>query len=101
MPQLHITRHIQHEVHSWGYKDSKPNPNWEAEACGKNQQSSNFGADEHSSEEWCTEEEDEECAWAPGSTTGRQGSDLMAAKQARQRQLEMGSSFVVTRVLLS
>lgn len=30
------------------------------------------------------EEEDEECAWAPGSPTGRQGSDLMAAKRARQ-----------------
>jgi len=30
------------------------------------------------------EEEDEECAWAPGSPTGRQGSDLMSAKQNRQ-----------------
>jgi len=32
------------------------------------------------------EEEDEECAWAPNSPTGRQGSDLMAAKKARQQQ---------------
>jgi len=31
------------------------------------------------------EEEDEECAHAPGSPTGRQGTDLMAAKQARQQ----------------
>jgi len=31
------------------------------------------------------EECDEECAWAPGSPTGRQGSDLVAAKKARQR----------------
>merc|ERR1711865_1161306 len=30
------------------------------------------------------EEEDEECAWSPGSKTGRQGTDLMAAKAARQ-----------------
>jgi len=32
------------------------------------------------------EEEDEECAWAPGSPTGRQGSDLMARKAAQQAQ---------------
>jgi len=37
-----------------------------------------------SSEEFREEEEDEECAWAPGSPTGRQGTDLMAAKAARQ-----------------
>ena len=30
------------------------------------------------------DEEDEECMWAPGSPTGRQGTDLMAAKRARQ-----------------
>ena len=29
------------------------------------------------------EESDEECAWSPGSATGRQGSDLVAAKNAR------------------
>jgi len=33
------------------------------------------------------DEEDEECAWAPGSPTGRQGSDLMAAKLARQQRV--------------
>ena len=30
------------------------------------------------------EDEDEESAWAPGSPTGRQGTDLMAAKKARR-----------------
>ena len=30
------------------------------------------------------EEGEEECVWAPGSPTGRQGSDLMAAKKAMQ-----------------
>jgi len=29
-------------------------------------------------------EEEEPCAWAPGSPTGKQGSDLMAAKRARR-----------------
>ena len=41
------------------------------------------GMDGDSEASW-QEEEDEECAWAPNSTTGRQGSDLMAAKRARQ-----------------
>lgn len=36
------------------------------------------------------EESDEECAWAPGSPTGRQGSDLMAAKAARQSASRLG-----------
>jgi len=30
------------------------------------------------------EEEDEECAWSPGSSTGRQGTDLINSKRARQ-----------------
>ena len=34
------------------------------------------------------EEGDEECAWCPGSPTGRQGSDLMARKAARQAERE-------------
>ena len=38
--------------------------------------------------EWEPEEDDEECAFAPGSPTGRQGTDLMAAKKARQMQRE-------------
>jgi len=33
------------------------------------------------------EEEDEECAWCPGSPTGRQGSDLFRRKQMRQSDL--------------
>ena len=36
------------------------------------------------------EEGDEECAYAPGSPTGRQGTDLMAAKRARQRVTRHG-----------
>jgi len=37
------------------------------------------------------EEGDEECAWVTGSPTGRQGSDLMAAKSARQSPNRLGS----------
>eukprot|EP00656_Telonema_subtile_P057108 TRINITY_DN9317_c0_g1_i3.p1 TRINITY_DN9317_c0_g1~~TRINITY_DN9317_c0_g1_i3.p1 ORF type:complete len:390 (+),score=64.42 TRINITY_DN9317_c0_g1_i3:55-1224(+) len=33
---------------------------------------------------WTQDESDEECTWAPGSPTERQGSDLTAAKPARQ-----------------
>ena len=36
------------------------------------------------------EEEDEECAWCPGSPTGRQGTDLMARKAARQVGMHAG-----------
>ena len=37
--------------------------------------------------ELSNEESDEECAWAPRSPTGKQGSDLMARKLARQHSL--------------
>jgi len=37
----------------------------------------------NAADEWEPDEEDEECAFAPGSPTGRQGTDLMAAKKAR------------------
>ena len=37
-----------------------------------------------------TEEFDEECAWAPGSPTGHQGTDLMARKTARQSSPKLG-----------
>jgi len=41
--------------------------------------------EEEEDDGWATEEEDEECAWvAASSPTGRQGSDLMASKRARQ-----------------
>ena len=42
------------------------------------------------------EESDEECAHCPGSPTGRQGSDLMAAKAARQRRVSLGGDQVYT-----
>jgi len=51
------------------------------------------------------EEEDEECAWAPGSPTGKQGTDLMAAKRARQAATAamggegLGSPGIFERVL--
>jgi len=37
------------------------------------------------------EESDEECAYAPGSPTGRQGSDLLAAKRMRASSLKHSS----------
>lgn len=36
------------------------------------------------------EESDEECAYAPGSPTGKQGTDLMAAKRAKQAKTPAG-----------